>query len=164
MQRRTVLKAAAVGGVVVLGAGLWALPTGKAPAPVSLDAAQLVLAGLVGKSLSSLRGWSPAEVFNHCAQSIEYAIGGYPELKPEWFRNSVGPLAFSVFAARGAMRHRLDEPIPSAAPLGDPTNEAEAFQRLQKAFADFAAHQGELHPHFAYGALSHAARVKIVAA
>ena len=72
MQRRTVLKGAALGGVAALGAGFWALPSGEAPAAVSLDAAQQLLAGLVDQPLRSLKGWSPAEVFNHCAQSIEY--------------------------------------------------------------------------------------------
>ncbi len=95
-------------------------------------------------------------MFNHCAQSIEYSISGYPELKPVWFRSSVGPLAFSVFAARGAMRHPLNEAIPGAAPLNAPATQAQALQRLQQAFADFAAYQGELQPHFAYGSLSHA--------
>lgn len=156
MQRRTVLKGAALGGVAALGAGFWALPTGPAPAALSLEGAQQVLAELVDKKLVSLKGWSPSEVFNHCAQSIEYSISGYPELKPAWFRGSVGPLAFSVFAARGAMRHPLDEAIPGAAPLNQPGSQAQALQRLQQAFADFAAYQGELQPHFAYGSLSHA--------
>ena len=156
MQRRTVLKGAALGSLAALGAGYWALPTGPAPAALSLEGAQQVLAELVDKKLVSLKGWSPTEVFNHCAQSIEYSISGYPELKPAWFRGSVGPLAFSVFAARGAMRHPLDEAIPGAAPLNQPGSQAQALQRLQQAFADFAAYQGELQPHFAYGSLSHA--------
>jgi hypothetical protein len=155
MQRRTVLKGAALGGVAVLGAGFWALPTGDAPVGVSLDAAQQLLAGLVDQPLVSLKGWTPTEVFNHCAQSIEYSLSGYPALKPGWFRSSVGPLAFSVFAARGAMRHPLTEAIPGAAPLSAPATQAQALQRLQQAFADFAAYQGELQPHFAYGVLSH---------
>jgi hypothetical protein len=156
MQRRTVLKGAALAGVAALGVGFWVLPSGPAPAALSLAGAQQLLAGLVDKPLVSLKGWSPAEVFNHCAQSIEYSISGYPELKPAWFRSSVGPLAFSVFAARGAMRHPLDEAIPAAAALNTPATQAQALQRLQQAFADFAAYQGELQPHFAYGALDHA--------
>lgn len=156
MQRRTVLKGAALAGVGVLGAGFWGLPTGLAPAAVSLEGAQQVLAKLADRELVSLKGWSPAEVLNHCAQSIEYSISGYPELKPGWFRSSVGPLAFSVFAARGAMRHSLDEAIPGAAALNSPASQAQALQRLQQAFADFAAYQGELQPHFAYGVLNHA--------
>ncbi|HSC85066.1 MAG TPA: DUF1569 domain-containing protein [Pseudomonas sp.] len=155
MQRRTVLKGAAVGGVVVLGAGFWALPTGAAPAAVSLDGARQVLGGLAGRQLVSSKGWTPTEVFNHCAQSIEYSLDGYPQLKPAWFRHSIGPTALAVFSARGAMRHPLNEAIPGAAPLAEPATQEAALQRLQAAFERFAAHQGELQPHFAYGVLTH---------
>ncbi|MDD0841361.1 DUF1569 domain-containing protein [Pseudomonas sp. Gutcm_11s] len=155
MQRRTLLKGAAVGGAVALGAGFWALPSGAAPAALSLDGARMVLDGFKGKALASIKGWTPTEVFNHCAQSIEYSLDGYPELKPGWFRHSVGPAAFAVFSARGAMRHPLTEAIPGAAPLAEPSNQEAALQRLQAAFERFAAHTGELQPHFAYGALDH---------
>ncbi len=123
MQRRTLLKGAAVGGVAVLGAGFWALPTGTAPAARTLDGALSVLAGFQGKALVSIQGWTPTEVFNHCAQSIEYSMEGYPQLKPAWFRHSVGPVAFAVFSARGAMRHPLTEAIPGAAPLAEPASQ-----------------------------------------
>ena len=156
MQRRTLLKGAAVGGVVALGAGFWALPGGVAPAALSLDGARAVLEGFKGKNLVSIKGWTPTEVFNHCAQSIEYSLDGYPELKPAWFRHSVGPAAFAVFSARGAMHHPLTEAIPGAAPLAEPAGLEAALQRLQAAFERFAVHQGELKPHFAYGALDHA--------
>ncbi|PZR44182.1 MAG: hypothetical protein DI524_08385 [Ectopseudomonas oleovorans] len=156
MRRRTLLKGAALGGVAALGAGYWALPAGPRPAAVSLEGARQVLADLQGKTLQSIRGWSPSEVFNHCAQSIDYSIDGYPELKPAWFRHSLGPAAFAVFSVRGAMRHPLDEVIPGAAPLLEPASQAEALQRLQIAFERFASHAGELQPHFAYGALNHA--------
>ena len=66
----------------MLVAGYWALPAGPRPAAVSLDGARQVLADLQGRALRSVRGWSPSEVFNHCAQSIDYSIDGYPELKP----------------------------------------------------------------------------------
>lgn len=155
MQRRTLLKGAALGGVAVLGAGFWALPSGAAPAALSLDGAREVLAGLKGRALTSIKGWTPTEVFNHCAQSIEYSLDGYPELKPTWFRHSLGPAAFAVFSARGAMRHPLTEAIPGAAPLAEPASQELALQRLQLAFERFAVYQGELKPHFAYGALSH---------
>lgn len=156
MQRRTVLKGAAVGGAVVLGAGFWALPTGVAPAALTLEGAQQALVALATRELVSLKGWSPSEVFNHCAQSVEYSMDGYPQLKPAWFRHSVGPLAFSVFNARGAMRHPLNEVIPGAAPLVEPASTLAAIVRLQAALVRFAAYSGELQPHFAYGVLSHA--------
>lgn len=156
MRRRTLLKGAALGGVAALGVGYWALPAGPRPAAVSLEGARQVLADLQGKTLQSIRGWSPSEVFNHCAQSIDYSIDGYPEMKPAWFRHSLGPAAFAVFSARGAMRHPLDEAIPGAAVLSEPASQVLALQRLQAAFERFAGHQDELQPHFAYGALDHA--------
>lgn len=156
MQRRTVLKGAALGGVAVLAGGFWALPAGKAPALVSLEGARQVLAALQGQALRSVKGWSPAQVFNHCAQSIEYSMTGYPELKPAWFRHSLGPAAFAVFSTRGAMRHPLDEDIPGAASLAEPASQEAALQRLQVAFERFASYTGDLQPHFAYGALDHA--------
>ncbi|MGF0335230.1 DUF1569 domain-containing protein [Ectopseudomonas toyotomiensis] len=119
------------------------------------EGARQVLADLQGKMLQSIRGWSPSEVFNHCAQSIDYSIDGYPELKPAWFRHSLGPAAFAVFSARGAMRHPLDEAIPGAAALSEPADQTLALQRLQVAFERFADYQGALQPHFAYGALDH---------
>ena len=155
MRRRTLLKGAALTSAAALGAGYWALPTGPQPAAVSLQGARQVLADLQGKTLRSVRGWSPSQVFNHCAQSIDYSIDGYPELKPAWFRHSLGPAAFAVFSARGAMRHPLDEAIPGAAALIEPADQALALQRLQVAFERFAEHQGALQPHFAYGALEH---------
>lgn len=72
-----------------------------------------------------------------------------------WFRSSLGPMPFSVFAARGAMRHPLDKTIPGAATLTKLATQALALQILQQAFTDFAAYQRALQPHVAYGALSH---------
>lgn len=155
MQRRTLVKGAALGGLALLGGGFWALPGGPRPAAVSLEGALALLGTLQGITLRSLEGWSPSEVFNHCAQSIEYSMEGYPALKPAWFRRSLGPAAFAVFSARGAMRHPLDEAIPGAAPLLEPASQAQALERLQVAFERFAAYGGELQPHFAYGALDH---------
>lgn len=155
MRRRTFLKGAAVAGVTMVGAGYWALPAGPQPAIVTLDGARQVLDELHGKTLLSIHGWSPSEVFNHCAQSIEYSMDGYPELKPAWFRHSIGPTAFAVFSTRGAMRHPLHEAIPGAAMLTEPATTALALQRLQAAFERFASHRGELRPHFAYGVLDH---------
>lgn len=156
MQRRRFFGVLAAGGAVALGAGYWRLPAGPAPAALSIEAAQALLQRLAGEPLVSRQGWSPAEVFNHCAQSIDFSIDGYPELKPAWFRQTVGPLAFSVFAARGAMRHPLDQPIPGAPAIDSPVAVSDALARLQQAFSRFAAHQGALQPHFAYGELSHA--------
>lgn len=154
MNRRQVLKLSALGSVAALSTGFWALPAGERPGLLSIEGAQKFLRTLEGQPLKSLKGWGPTEVFNHCAQSIEYSISGYPELKPRWLRSTLGPLAFSVFSARGAMRHPLDEIIPGSPALSEPATQALALGRLQKAFSEFSAYQGELQPHFAYGTLN----------
>jgi hypothetical protein len=156
MQRRSFLKLTGLTGVAALGVGYWALPSGPLPAVLSIEAAQALLVQLSSQELLSLGGWSPAQVFNHCAQSIDYSLDGYPQLKPSWFRHSVGPAAFAVFAARGAMRHPLNEAIPGAPAIASPADPTLTLQRLQAAFKRFASHTGELQPHFAYGQLSHA--------
>jgi hypothetical protein len=138
-----------------VGGGFWLLPRAAAPAQVDLATARALLAGLRDRELVSLRGWTPAQVFNHCAQSIEYSLDRFPQLKPGWFRHSLGPAAFAVFSARGGMRHPLDEPIPGAASLAEPATLAAALRRLEDAFARFAEYRGPLAPHFAYGALDH---------
>lgn len=155
MQRRHFLQLAGLTGVAVLGASYWSLPSGAGPAALSIEAALQSLDRLVAKKLVSLQGWSPAQVFNHCAQSVDYSIDGYPKLKAAWFRHSLGLAAFSVFASRGAMRHPLTQPIPGAPALDAPSDPALALQRLQAALARFAIYRGPLQPHFAYGQLSH---------
>ncbi|MCU1716410.1 DUF1569 domain-containing protein [Pseudomonas sp. 5P_3.1_Bac2] len=155
MRRRQLLTLAAGSSVLIAAGGFYALPSAQRPAALNITGAQQLLSQLQGQPLVSRQGWSPAQVFNHCAQSIEYSMQGYPELKPLWFRRSVGPLAFNAFAARGAMRHPLDEPIPGAAALDQPASVDQALARLQRAFSDFAEYAGKLQPHFAYGQLSH---------
>ncbi|MET1076876.1 MAG: DUF1569 domain-containing protein [Pseudomonas sp.] len=157
MRRRRLLQLGALGATAgALGAGFWALPVGEVPADLRLASVQPLLQGLQGRALRSEGAWSVAAVFNHCAQSIEYSLDGYPELKPAWFRQTLGPAVFEVFSARGAMRHALDQPIPGAAVLDLPADQDQALLRLQQAFERFAAHPGPLAPHFAYGVLSHA--------
>lgn len=156
MQRRQLLTLMAAGSAVVLGGAWWALPGATAPAALTLAGAQQVLQQMAGKALVSNKGWTPAEVFNHCAQSVDYSMDGYPELKPAWFRHSLGPAVFDVFAARGGMRHPLDEAIPGAPALTEPAQLSAALERLQTAMQRFADFNGPLQPHFAYGDLDHA--------
>lgn len=79
-------------------------------------------------------------------------MDGYPQMKPAWFRASVGALAGRAFQRVGAMRHGLDEPIPGAPAMQD-TPLPVAIDRLRVAMGRFAAHEHALHPHFAYGSL-----------
>jgi hypothetical protein len=106
-------------------------------------------------AMRSLTAWSLPQVLEHCAQSIEYSLSGFPQDRPGWFQDSLGALAFAAFDRRGRMSHSLIEPIPGAPALvaGDL---AEARGRLILAIAAFEAHDRPLQPHFAYGSLDKA--------
>lgn len=113
---------------------------------------------LASASVSALppaTAWNWSQTLEHCAQSIEFSLQGFPAPKSALFQNTLGSAAFGVFALRGRMSHNLAEPIPGAPALDASTPDAAvALARLRKAVKDFAANVGPLHPHFAYGALS----------
>ena len=160
MKRRTFVKFAAVSAatVAVLGTGAAFWLSGPA-APVSgfatiADARRWVQAIGSGQA-SATAGWPVAQVFEHCAQSIEYSLSGFPLAKSASFQGTAGSLAFAAFSRVGRMQHDLEEPIPGAAPLVA-NDLAAAAKRLDAAFANFEAHAGPLAPHFAYGQLDKA--------
>ncbi len=145
-RRRAVLVAA---GAASLGACSMANPSPFA----TLAEARTAVQALATRGTRTRSGWPLPQVLAHLAQSIEYSITGFPELRSGLFRATVGRAAFAVFDARGAMSHPLDQPIPGAPALADQTDLAAAGQRLVAAIDAFTAHAGALQPHFAYGAL-----------
>jgi hypothetical protein len=148
MKRRTLIIAVAASPVALAGCGVAEVKTFPtiATALTALDA-------LLTTPLKSTGTWTLPQVLEHCAQSIEGSLSGFPQMKSAWFRATAGAAAFSVFSARGAMRHPLADPIPGTAPLT--ANELEApLNRLVTAFKTFEAYTGKLHPHFAYGELT----------
>ena len=106
------------------------------------------------KTLASLGAWSWAQTLHHCAQSIEYSMSGYPQMKPALFQRTVGAAALAVFAWRGRMTHDLAEPIPGAPSLAADAAAGVAMERLQASMQAFLRWPGPLRPHFAYGDLA----------
>ncbi|MCW7468803.1 DUF1569 domain-containing protein [Leptospira kanakyensis] len=99
--------------------------------------------------------WSVGKVFAHCAQSIEYSLKGYPEMKSAIFRGSIGKVAFSIFAFKNKMNHGLEEPIPGAEDISNATEVKAGIKRLIQAIDDFSkTKESSLRPHFAYGELT----------
>lgn len=103
---------------------------------------------------SSSAAWSWAQTLNHCAQSIEFSITGYPQAQSALFQRTIGAAAFAVFAWRGRMTHDVAEPIPGAPALDTPADPQAAQERLQLAIEAFNFWPGPLQPHFAYGMLT----------
>ena len=162
MDRRHFLKLSAWSAATLAvaggtGAALW-LRGGAAPIPgfdsfaMARDWLQALAAHPGARSLTD---WPLAQVLEHCAQSIEFSLQGFPRMKPALFQDTVGALAFAAFNRRGAMHHGLTEAIPGAPALAE-TDLAAAASRLLAAFDRFEAHPGPLQPHFAYGALDKA--------
>lgn len=114
------------------------------------------LESLRSRKAESRTTWSPAQVFTHLAQSVEYSLTGYPINKPALFQHTAGRAAFEAFALVGSMHHKLTEPIPGAPALVETDDVDAALRRLCTALRDFDAHAGALAPHFAFGALDHA--------
>ena len=121
----------------------------------TIAAAQSALDAVLKAPHRTSAGWLLPQVLEHAAQSIEYSLHGFPELKPAWFQHTAGAAAFAAFDAFGKMRHSLTEPIPGAPALSASTLEP-AVARLKQAFTAFESHRGRLYPHFAYGVLSNA--------
>lgn len=121
----------------------------------TLDEALLEMDRLAtAPALKIATAWTLAQTLDHCAQSIEYSLAGFPESKSALFQNTAGALALKVFAWRGRMSHSLTEPIPGAPALDG--NITTATARLRQAVQNFHHHTTALRPHFAYGDLSKA--------
>ena len=105
--------------------------------------------------VSMAGAWRLSQVLEHCAQSVEFSMIGFPEHKPELFKQTIGKLAFSAFSEKGEMRHNLAEAIPGAAELMAENVQA-SYQRLKQAMLDFKQFQGELADHYAFGPLNKA--------
>lgn len=100
--------------------------------------------------------WTWPATLTHCAQSIRFALAGYPQTKSELFQRTVGRAAYQVFAWRGQMNHDLGEPIPGAPALSPQADPKVALTELHQAIDAFHGHTDDLQPHFAYGRLSKA--------
>lgn len=160
--RRAFLTWGARGGVVAAGVGYWLMQPDhdrKLVLATLGDAMREVerLSAAPVRPLDPATAWNWQQTLEHCAQSIEYSMTGFPLMKPVLFQRTVGAAAFAVFSWRGRMSHDLAEPIPGAPAIDRAADQARALARLQAAVAAFATWSGPLQPHFAYGPLDKAA-------
>ncbi|MFN7665729.1 MAG: DUF1569 domain-containing protein [Inhella sp.] len=142
-------------GAVVSAAGLTGCE-GKMESFKTLAEARERVLDLRRKTPELDSAWTLSAMLQHLAQSIEFSMAGFPEMKSAAFRAVVGKLAFAVFNARGSMSHNLTEPIPGAPALSTQQPLDASVQRLLDALAAFEAWGGPLRPHFAYGDLDKA--------
>lgn len=158
MKRRSFLVTAGIAGTGMSSAGCSGPVAGDRKLVLTSFAQALLelerLAAL--PKLRQAAKWSWAQTLNHCAQSIEFSMTGFPAPKSAFFQHTIGATAFNVFAARGRMSHDLSEPIPGAPALQADADAVAAMARLRNAVANFLAFDKPLQAHFAYGQLSKA--------
>jgi hypothetical protein len=156
MKRRQFFKASLASGAAIigLGAGTFLIIDEYDKNSLTIDFALKSLDTLFNENINNLGEWDPAQVFAHCAQSVEYSMSQFPEHKSNLFKSTIGKLAFSVFSSKGKMTHALNEPIPGAPTLNKNADVLIALNRLKKSLIDFDNYQGTLAPHFAYGELT----------
>src|SRR5262249_12676852 len=104
----------------------------------SLAEAHAALAALDLDRVKSRGPWSVGDVFAHCAQSIEYAMTGFPILKPWLFQATIGKIALGKFLRQGYMSHAPDAAIPGA-PAPEASDARAGLARLKKAIKAFQA-------------------------
>ena len=153
MLRRSMIKYLTLGGLAAAAGGShrW-LSRVRDHKDLALNLTLERLSNLDIEAIESTGAWEVARTFDHLAQSVEFSMLGFPVMKPKAFRSTVGPLAFSVFQARGRMSHGLDEEIPGEV-VKTENSSTQAHERLLNALVSFDTHDGLLKPHFAYGAL-----------
>lgn len=150
-RRRFLLASGAVAAGLATGAVLYRRTSMTAP---SLAALVEDLVALQSERLISTGAWSPFKVFAHLAQSIDFSMTGYPQMKSPVFQHTAGRLAFFAFSTAGAMTHDLAAPIPGAPVIPENGQTAESIDRLLASLDNFERYQGTLRPHFAYGELA----------
>jgi len=136
------------------GIGAEMIPLDITDQGLDLNKLASFLQSLPLESLVTEGEWNLAQIFNHAAQSIEYSIDGYPQHKPKFFKETIGPLAFQAFSVWGRMTHGLAENIPGAPLVLATQSPRPALARLEQAIIKFDQYQGTLQSHFAYGVLS----------
>ncbi len=154
MDRRKLLKGSIAFGIAGSFVGLGWFASAGDPSKLTIKSINEELAQLIDQPLTSTGAWSPFKIFSHCRQSIQLSISGYPQHKSDFFKSSVGSLAFKVFEHIGTMRHGLDEAIPGAEALVAEGDAHVALQQLIASLNELEQHPGPFADHFAYGALT----------
>ena len=154
MNRRNVLIGSAIGSVLVASGGILSIKAGNSDVSLTMDSSIQALDKLISKKVVTLGDWNLSQILIHCAQSIEFSMGGFPEHKSEVFKSTVGKLAFAFFSTKGEMTHGLNEVIPGAPAIDSSADLNAASTRLRSAMLNFQAYEGPLASHFAFGSLS----------
>jgi hypothetical protein len=121
-----------------------------------VQAALDALARAVDPAARGTGRFTLAQAVEHCAQSVECSMTGYPELRSGFFRATIGPLVKRKFLRAGSMSHDTSAGIAGAPDPAAGVDLAVAIAHLGAAIARFQAFEAPLAPHLAYGRCSKA--------
>ena len=156
MNRRSFIATGGAAAALAIGgaSGAFLLSGSKHQKPLTIDNTLLELQQLAKLNPGMSGAWTLAKVFAHCAQSVEYSMTGFPEHKSDFFKQTLGAAAFSAFDNVGQMTHNLTEAIPGAPEIANNLELPSSLHRLTLALQNFESFNGQLQPHFAFGALN----------
>ncbi|EFU74787.1 DUF1569 domain-containing protein [Enterococcus italicus] len=120
----------------------------------SLDEALNILEQLKENESVCTKNWSVYEICLHCAQTIDYSMTGYPEMKPKLIRQTIGKKVVKKFLTDKKMSHNLQAPVAGGAPIAHDGLPIDGIQALIDATHRFQAWDGELQEHGVFGELS----------
>ncbi|MGN7762970.1 DUF1569 domain-containing protein [Paenibacillus sp. 22594] len=120
----------------------------------SLNDVKKELLIMEGYDVIPTKQWPLYEILAHCAQTIEYSMTGYPQLKPRIVRKTIGRIVIRKFLKQGHMKHDLTAHVPGAAKLEKQGTVKEGIGLLLRAIDAFQAYEGKLAPHLIFGDLS----------
>ncbi len=98
--------------------------------------------------------WSLYKIIEHCTQTIEYSMIGYPKQKNIIIQYTVGKVAISHFLKKGKMSHDLKAPVPGAPSIQEDGNVSKAIEHLNHTIDSFNAFDKMLKPHLLFGKLT----------
>ncbi|MEZ4383557.1 MAG: DUF1569 domain-containing protein [Nannocystaceae bacterium] len=99
--------------------------------------------------------WSLHQIMEHCRQSVEYSLDGFPKLRPALLRKTIGSWIGRRFLRRERLGHRTFAAIPGAPEVARDGDGRRSVSGLIAALERFAAAEPQaLKPHFIFGELS----------
>lgn len=120
----------------------------------NLEEAKAVLHKIIESDRVSSPNWPVFTIMSHCAQTIQYAMTGYPKSKPKWIQNTIGKWVLGKFSRQGYMSHNLQAPVPGSPPIENTGIAKDGIKILLNTIETFETYRGELKPHLIFGNLS----------
>lgn len=123
---------------------------------LSLEDAKQELLRLKQSKNVNTPNWDISEICQHCAQTINYSITGYPVMKAPFIRNTIGKIAYRKFKRQGFMSHSLTAHVPGGDQLEVELSPQNSIQKLLDTIETFQKYTGALKPHLLFGNLTKA--------